>query len=58
MTEITRRLHAEIDTELDRLQSAADAPDNDEPELTAYETRLRDLHDAVVALHQNPQEDP
>jgi hypothetical protein len=46
------RLEAEIDAELRHVASSADPADADEPERTPYETRLRSLHDAVVAVEE------
>ena len=50
MSEVTSRLHAEIDAELNRLRTSGDRVSDDEPELAPYETRLRSLRDAVVAV--------
>ena len=49
MSDVTRRLHDELDTEIGQLSTSADPAGADEPELEPYSTRLRSLHDAVVA---------
>jgi len=56
MTDVIRRLHTEIDSELDHLQTAADPADDDEPELAAYLTRLQSLRDAVLAAEGSTSE--
>jgi hypothetical protein len=50
MSDLTRRLHGELDAELDRLPASSDPPDSDEPELGPFATRLHSLRNAVAAL--------
>lgn len=57
MTDEHSHLHVEIDVELAHVQTSSDAPENDEPEVTPYETRLRSLHDAVVAEERADRRD-
>jgi hypothetical protein len=52
MNEIARRLHADIDDQISGLPTRSDPPDDDEPQLTAFATRLRSLHAAVRAQEQ------
>ena len=49
MSDEHSHLHAEIDVELAHVQMSSDTPEDDEPEREPYETRLRSLHEAVVA---------
>ena len=45
-----RRLHSIVDAELEQAQTGVDPVGEDEAELQQYLTRLRGLHDAVVAM--------
>ena len=47
------RLHTTVDAELDQARVGEDPPGEDEAELQQYLTRLRGLHDAVVAMETN-----
>lgn len=49
MTTEHSRLHDAVDQEITEVEASADAIDNDEPERGPLETRLRSLHEAVVA---------
>lgn len=44
------RLQAEVDSEIDEVESSLDPVDADEPVAVPYEIRLRALHGAVVAM--------
>jgi hypothetical protein len=48
-SETVRRLQADVDDQIEGLATRADPPGADEPELEPYRTRLRSMHDAVVA---------
>jgi hypothetical protein len=47
--ETARRLHADLDEQISGLSTRADPAGTDEPELEPYRTRLRSMHDAVMA---------
>jgi len=45
-----KRLHTIVDAELEQAEAGEDPAGEDEAELQQYLTRLRSLHDAVVAM--------
>ena len=46
----TSHLHEVVDAEIAEVEASADRLDDDEPERAPYETRLRALHEAVLAV--------
>lgn len=50
MIDDTSALLAEVDAELTSVDTSADLPDSDEPVIAPYQSRLRSLRDAVVAM--------
>lgn len=47
------RLHAQIDSELERARDGEDRAVLDEPDFVKYEAALRSLHGAVVVMEAN-----